>query len=1016
MARLVDGVDAEGIPTRFALATSLGLPTANEEQDAHPARRDLARALAIPATAEEADATFPAEDAVQAVNTALANHTPTFDDSPGVQTISWTFPDWLPATTYKVEKRVLRYQQGTTTVDMATEWATLAASISTTSYLDEDLGSSPEYTHAEYRVTPMMRLGNAQPATKAVENVAPYLCIEFTGAITRNTSLGYYEFNPNIQIPSHWLADGGPGYLRHALIYRADSIITSRRGRVQLGLATTQLGTFGSAGPDFTDDLESGLRIIWSKGANSVTIIGTGSDTTEPYAWVPSNAAAVGAFANTLADGNMVTLMLCGPNLPDAEITALDWVRSAEPTPGANITYRATPTLGVHDEVDYAWSVTSDPMSYITLSAQDQETATVVISADAPDDYEYELRLVVTARGTGTNARTGTMDNESLERTETVVIPPPNAVINELDWRASGTPIVGRTVRYSVDQDALAGIYDEIDFAWTVTDTGGHLTISGADSEVLSVEVAVGTPANYRYQVRLTATARGTGDEAASGSMDSRFVERSQTVLGQLPVASINISSWQATGVPIAGDSFTIAIVLGGTYDTADVVWSVRNDDTGGSSLRGTSTAGATVDIPSTAPNGSGFTIQAVATGSGTGVNVRSGTTDSDTRFESYTVRVPQAIPDAYASPTLTPTYATNLGARVGLTVAAVQIPGGDYSTVESVDWQVRTGSSWRDLIPNDSGFIFLGSSAGNSVDVRMRGVNGNGQPGDWSPISTATVPEIKTGNLTNKITSLDEDESHTYIVENANGEISLSLVLGVGSVNGLTYSGADITQATAVRVDLLVDGKITDFDDLTLNVVVPVAPLSFSLVAATFGSGWAFSPSANRYRYNVRFNPSVSGGTPPYIYNPPLPQVGFYIQGVSAAANGFYAGGTLTQSVTVSDSAGSSVTRSTSFNVPARAADPVALPLSFGISGSGVGWTTISDGSWRYVIDFSGSASGGTPPYTYSPPQNALGRTVWRRFAGNEAGGSLTHSVTVTDSAGTSRTASATVTYPART
>ena len=112
MARLLPGFDPDGVPTRRAVALTLGLSNAaDEEDDAHPSPSDLAKALGLPTEGQEDDATFPLRDAVQAINLSV-----TFaeEDPTDETTIGWTGPPWVLATAYKVEKRLLRYRQGTT--------------------------------------------------------------------------------------------------------------------------------------------------------------------------------------------------------------------------------------------------------------------------------------------------------------------------------------------------------------------------------------------------------------------------------------------------------------------------------------------------------------------------------------------------------------------------------------------------------------------------------------------------------------------------------------------------------------------------------------------------------------------------------------------------------------------------------------------------------------------------------------------------------------------------------------
>ena len=71
-------------------------------------------------------------------------------------------------------------------------------------------------------------------------------------------------------------------------------------GFVNIWLALSQTASGGTAGPEFSDQMEgSGAIILTASNGTSITIAGI-SDSTEPYRWRPSNGAALVTFINTV--------------------------------------------------------------------------------------------------------------------------------------------------------------------------------------------------------------------------------------------------------------------------------------------------------------------------------------------------------------------------------------------------------------------------------------------------------------------------------------------------------------------------------------------------------------------------------------------------------------------------------------------------------------------------------------------------------------------------------------------
>ena len=208
----------------------------------------------------------------------------------------------------------------------------------------------------------------------------------------------------------------------------------------------------------------------------------------------------------------------------------------------------------------------------------------------------------------------------------------------------------------------------------------------------------------------------------------------------------------------------------------------------------------------------------------------------------------------------------------------------------------------------------------------------------------------------------------------------------------GGTLAGGTISLTVVVTDD---NG---DTAEASASFTYPAAPaIQFSLSAS--GVGWAYSTADSRALYRVNFSGSASGGPSPYTYNPARNSGSVWARFGSATS-----GGTVSLTVVVTDAASRTATASSSFNYPALPA------LSFSLSSTGVGWL-LSGGNVVYRINFSGSASGGLSPYSYSPARNS--GTVWARFGSNRAGGTVSHSVVATDAAGQTRTATDSHTYP---
>ena len=84
-------------------------------------------------------------------------------------------------------------------------------------------------------------------------------------------------------------------FLNRLILQRASSNIP---GHTQIQLSPDQMTGGTGAGPEFTDAMEmNGSITFMASDGMSVTVTGIG-DSTEPYAWTPSNASDVASLAD----------------------------------------------------------------------------------------------------------------------------------------------------------------------------------------------------------------------------------------------------------------------------------------------------------------------------------------------------------------------------------------------------------------------------------------------------------------------------------------------------------------------------------------------------------------------------------------------------------------------------------------------------------------------------------------------------------------------------------------------
>ena len=160
-----------------------------------------------------------------------------------------------------------------------------------------------------------MAFGNSKAVGGAWGNskFAFQTVFEWSGACNKYTPRTVTAVSPSrnsaTPLPSEWVVGGGNAYLAidGQPGITGSQVVLTTQGRVLLFLATSPNSLGGSAGPEMTADFERNVRIEFIHArAGTLPIVGTGSDTAEPYIWTPTNSAAVIAWINAVNNGDNV--------------------------------------------------------------------------------------------------------------------------------------------------------------------------------------------------------------------------------------------------------------------------------------------------------------------------------------------------------------------------------------------------------------------------------------------------------------------------------------------------------------------------------------------------------------------------------------------------------------------------------------------------------------------------------------------------------------------------------------
>ena len=429
-----------------------------------------------------------------------------------------------------------------------------------------------------------------------------------------------------------------------------------------------------------TLDSSSSATPIWTRPAvNSntnhtvrltVTVRGTGTNA--------ESGTSDSASANRQALVRDVPLPLPAADAPAVTINTI-------PSGNENTTVRLGATLsgGTYDGTpEFAWTVTGGRLSNPNSATPTWTRPT--LNADA----DYTVRLTVTVRGRGTNARSGTSERVNANRTARVLDVPvqlpaaaaPSVSINAIPAGNEGTAVqLGATLN--------GGTYDgALDYAWTVT--GGTLDNANRATPTWTRPSVV---SNTNYTVRLTITARGTGTAARIGSSDTANTSRTalvRNVVALRPVAAAPSVSIDA--IPAGDENANVqlaATLNGGTYDGAvDYAWTVT-----GGTLDDPAAATPTWTRPSVTSN-TNFTVRLTVTARGAGTVARNGTSDTANATFSALVRNVVVVLPVAAAPSVTINAIPAGDENTNVQLAAT-LNGGTYDGAVEYAWSVNGGA-----------------------------------------------------------------------------------------------------------------------------------------------------------------------------------------------------------------------------------------------------------------------------------------------------------------------------------
>src|SRR5215472_13697363 len=302
-----------------------------------------------------------------------------------------------------------------------------------------------------------------------------------------------------------------------------------------------------------------------------------------------------------------------------------------------------------------------------------------------------------------------------------------------------------------------------------------------------------------------------------------------------------------------------------------------------------------------------------------------------------------------------------------------------------------------------------------------------NDHPGSFQDIPTndAVTKQIVDSIKNNTVIVITEDDtqngnngpdhvSNTFRVPTV--VVASSLYMKQGYITHVAYSASNTLAVMERVMENVHPGIIDPNDNLGLSTF-PMTSADQAALGDPFEALWnqgavpltataAGTPKTGNAPLNVSFTGSASGGTAPYSYSWNFGD-GSAASKVQNPSHTYSSAGTYTATLTVTDSASPAHTATSTVTVKVSAvggaltATASALPTS---------------GQVPLNVAFTGSASGGTPPYSYSwnfGDGSAVSTAQNPSHTYNNAG-TYTATLTVTDSSSPAKTASSSVSISA--